>query len=194
MESKLIEHISRHIRLTDSEKNSILDFFKPVHIAKKKNLLEEGEPCRSQYFVEKGCLRLFFINDKGAEQTTQFAIENWWLADYMSYGNQQASAFYIQAVERSQVLSLDHYALEKLLGEHPEMERYFRIMYQRAYAASQFRIKYLYELSREEMYHQFISNYPGFAQRIPQYMLASFLGFTPEYLSEIRKKTFLKPV
>jgi ribosomal protein L10 len=68
------------------------------------------------------------------------------------------------------------------------MERYFRFIYQRAYAASQMRFKYLYEFSKEEFYQHLNENYPEFIQRIPQYLIASFLGFTPEYLSEIRKK------
>ena len=68
------------------------------------------------------------------------------------------------------------------------MERYFRFIYQRAYAAAQLRIKYLFDYSKEEFYHSFKSKHPEFVQRIPQYLLASFLGFTPEYLSELRKK------
>ncbi|WP_223815814.1 hypothetical protein [Adhaeribacter rhizoryzae] len=75
-----------------------------------------------------------------------------------------------------------------MLHQHPKLERYFRMIYQRAYAASQMRIKYLYDLSREELFYHFLDHYPDFVQRIPQYLLASFLGFTPEYLSEIRSK------
>ncbi|MGN6438008.1 MAG: Crp/Fnr family transcriptional regulator, partial [Agriterribacter sp.] len=72
--------------------------------------------------------------------------------------------------------------------------RYFRLLHQRAHAASQFRIRNLYQLSREELYYQFNNLYPEFVQRVPQYLLASFLGFTPEYLSELRRRQFLKPV
>ena len=61
-------------------------------------------------------------------------------------------------------------------------------MMQRAYAASQMRVKYFHDLSKEENYRQFVSLFPKFIQRIPQYMLASYLGITPEYLSELRKK------
>src|SRR5205085_6507417 len=99
---------------------------------------------KSNYFVSKGCLRLFFINEKGVEQTVQFALENWWLADYTSFSSQQPSEFYIQAVEASQVLALDFLSQEKMLQRFPQMERYFRLVHQRAHAASQFRIKTLY--------------------------------------------------
>jgi hypothetical protein len=69
------------------------------------------------------------------------------------------------------------------------MERYFRFVYQRAFGAMQMRIKYLYDFTKEEIFLHFIQHFPEFVQRIPQHLLASFLGFTPEYLSEIRKKT-----
>jgi hypothetical protein len=122
------------------------------------------------------------------EQTTHFAIENWWLTDYLAFQSQQTTGFYIQAVENTQVLAIDWHAQERLLAQYPYLERYFRLVYQRAYGADQLRIKYLYAFSREELYHHFSTHFPEFIQRIPQYLLASFLGFTPEYLSEIRKK------
>jgi CRP-like cAMP-binding protein len=157
-------------------------------VAKKQNLLLEGNICRANYFVLNGCLRLFFVNEKGVEQTIQFALENWWLADYSSFSSQKPSGFYIQAVEKSELMSLDFKSQEKLLKEFPQMERYFRSIHQRAHAAFQFRIKSLYSVSREELYHMFNKLYPNFVQRIPQYLLASFLGFSAEYLSEIRRK------
>ncbi|WP_228466839.1 Crp/Fnr family transcriptional regulator [Adhaeribacter swui] len=158
-------------------------------IKKKENLLINGQVCRANYFVEQGCLRLYFTNDQGVEQTTQFAIENWWLSDYSSYATQQPSTFGIQAVENSRIMAISWQAQETLLKQLPILEKYFRLVYQKAYAAYQWRIKYIYDYSKEEMYHQFLKNYPEFVQRVPQYLLASFLGFTPEYLSEIRKKS-----
>ena len=148
----------------------------------------EGKICHANYFVVQGCLRLFFINEKGVEQTIQFAIENWWLSDYTSFEKQEPATFYIQAVEKSEVVALTYNKQEEMLQQFPQMERYFRLMHQRANAAAQFRIKGLYNLSGEERYHQFNKRYPEFVQRVPQYLLASFLGFTPEYLSEIRSK------
>jgi hypothetical protein len=139
--------------------------------------------------VLSGCLRKFFVNEKGIEQTTEFAIENWWMTDILAYEGGLPTEFYIQAVENSEVLRIDHFSQEKLLHAFPKMERYFRLIYQRAYAASQMRIKYLYSFSKEEMFHHFNKHYPEFVRRIPQNLIASFLGFTPEYLSEIRKKT-----
>jgi hypothetical protein len=78
--------------------------------------------------------------------------------------------------------------MDKLLEEHPLMEKYFRCVYQKAYAATQMRLKFLHNYSREELYYHFRDSQPAFLQRVPQYLVASYLGFTPEYLSEIRKK------
>jgi CRP-like cAMP-binding protein len=132
---------------------------------------------------------MFFIKESGVEQTTQFAIENWWMTDLLAFEKQAPSTFYIQAVEKSEILAIDHQSYEKLLLQFPQMERYFRAIYQRAFASSQLRIKYIYDFSKEEMYKHFRDHFPEFIQRVPQYLLASFLGFTPEYLSEIRSKT-----
>lgn len=182
-------HIEKLLGCALPDYDGIARFFEPVELRKKENLLVEGKVCRANYFVVQGCLRMFFVNEKGVEQTVQFALEHWWLADYTSFSSQSPSGFYIQAVERTQVFSLTHAAQEALLQEHPQMERYFRLIHQRAHAAAQFRIKMLYGNSREELYHNFITRYPEFVQRIPQYLLASFLGFTPEYLSELRKRS-----
>lgn len=182
-------HLQKFINLSDSEYEDILRFTGTGSVKKKENLLSEGQLCRHQYFVLNGCLRKFFINDKGIEQTTEFAIENWWMTDNIAFEHKQPTQFFIQAVEPSQVLNINHESWEKLMVAMPKMERYFRFVYQRAYAAAQMRIKYLYDFSKEEMYDHFSTNFPQFVQRIPQHLLASFLGFTPEYLSEIRRKT-----
>lgn len=188
MSDILRKHIERFITMNDADYSKIQSYFKTIELRKKHNLLTEGKICTSGYFVVSGCLRLFFINEKGVEQTVQFALENWRLADYTSFSAQKPSEYYIQTVEKSKIVSIDFLSQEKLLKEFPYMERYFRLIHQRAHAAYQLRIKYLYSVSREELYHQFNQLYPDFVQRIPQYLLASYLGFTPEYLSEIRNK------
>ncbi|MCA6068498.1 Crp/Fnr family transcriptional regulator [Chryseobacterium sp. RG1] len=182
------QHLDKFITITDEEFASVLSFFQELEVKKKQNLMLNGEVCKSMYFVGKGCLRKFFVNEKGIEQTTEFAIENWWITDTFAYERQMKSDFCIQAVERSTILVIDLQTQETLLKKHPVMERYFRMIYQRAYAASERRIRYLYEMTREELYVHFSTQYPWFIQRIPQYLIASFLGFTPEYLSEIRAK------
>ncbi|WP_144214146.1 Crp/Fnr family transcriptional regulator [Flavobacterium anhuiense] len=181
-------HIAKFARVTDEEFSQILTFFDTKKAAKKENLLQQGELCRHHYFVLEGLLRKFFINEKGSEQTTEFAVETWWLTDNYAYENQLPTEFFIQAVEKTTILYITAEKQQQLLKEFPAMERYFRFVYQRAYAAAQKRIQFLFSFSKEEFYFQAVRNHPDFIQRVPQYLIASYLGFTPEYLSEIRRK------
>jgi len=183
-----IAHIRKYVELSEQEVEILGKYVRPVELKRREFLVNEEEVCRYNYFVEKGCLRMFFNNDNMVETTTQFALETWWMSDYFSMVQQSPSQYAIQAVEKSLVVAVDYSLQDKLFGEVPQMERYFRIIMQRALAASQLRVKLIYQYSKEEMYTHFVTSYPHFFQRVPQYMIASYLGLTPEYLSELRKK------
>ena len=189
MHEKLINHINTLLTADAGLATAAPDYFKEIKLKKKEVLLQEGQTCNYNYFVVKGCLRLYYINNKGVEHTTQFALENWWLSDYIAFQTGQPASFYIQSVENSEILAIDHKSLEKLYKLFPCVESYFRVIYQKAYAASQLKAKYFNDYSKEELYNHFSKAYPMFINRLPQYLIASFLGFTPEYLSEIRKRS-----
>ncbi|QPH37789.1 Crp/Fnr family transcriptional regulator [Pedobacter endophyticus] len=191
MFSPLYNHISKFVDLSDDERETLGSLLKSFSFKKKAFLLEHGEICRANYFVVKGCLRLYFIDIKGAEQTTQFAIENWWISDLTSFMFQKPSAFFIQAAEATEVIAIDHRHHDEIFNKIPKLERYFRLILQKTHQASQMRIKFLYSQTAEERYFHFNKLFPGFVQRVPQYMLASYLGFTPEFLSKIRAKKVL---
>jgi CRP/FNR family transcriptional regulator, anaerobic regulatory protein len=184
----LLHHIRKFIELTPDEEEKLRSHFRVKEIARKDHLLKEGQVCTASYFILKGCFRIYSMTEQGNEQIIQFGIDNWWMSDYMSLNTGAPSPFYIQAVEPSLVAVLDKRAQEELLKEVPALERYFRIVFQRAYAASVMRVYYIFIQSAEERYHHFERQFPDFVQRVPQYMLASFLGFTPEFLSKIRAK------
>lgn len=188
MSRELLQHFRNYITIEEKDEAEIAAHFRTATFAKKAILLAENARSIPHFFVIKGCLRMFYLNEKGIEQTAQFAIENWWLTDYLSFERQSRSIFSIQAVEATEVLMIDYKQQEALLAQFPLLERYFRLIYQRNYGALQLRSKYLHEFSREELYEHFSSRFPEFVQRMPQYLLASYLGMTPEYLSEIRAK------
>ena len=183
-----IAHIRQYVELSEQEVEILERYVEPVELKRREFLVTEGQVCRCNYFVEKGCLRMFHINGKMVEQTTQFALETWWLSDYFSFSKQKPSGYSIQAIEKSLIVAIDYQRQDELFAELPKLESYFRIMMQRALAASQLRVKLIYEFSKEEMYTHFVTSYPQFFQRVPQYMIASYLGLTPEYLSELRKR------
>lgn len=166
----------------------MLSYFQIKELDKKEILMEAGKLCNSSFFVLHGCLHMYYINDKGIEKTIQFAIENWWLSDYLAYHHRQPTDFYIQAVESSRVLCIDYDRQNKLLTAFPILETYFRHVYQIAYGASIMRVKYLFDYSKEEIFLRFSEQFPEFVQRVPQYLIASYLGLTPEYVSEIKRK------
>lgn len=184
----LINHIQKFVPLSLAEQELLVSYLKYEEVSKKKYLLSEGEVCNTQYFVVEGCLRMYFIKENGVEQIIQFGIDNWWISDYTSFTLHNPSQFYIQTVQRSKVIVLTQHQQDELLDKLPILERYFRRIYQRAYAAAQTRITFFTDLSGEEKYHHFASRFPDFVQRVPQYMLASYLGFTPEFLSKVRGK------
>ncbi|WP_118974841.1 Crp/Fnr family transcriptional regulator [Taibaiella koreensis] len=183
----LITHIEKITAWSGVAEEQVLSFFEQKIFKKKTLLIEEDKRCHSYFFVIKGCLRLFFTDQNGVEQTLQFALENWWMTDLDAFRTARHSAYSVQALEDTEVLSISagNYAL--LLAAHPVMEKYFRQVYERAYAASLLRVRLISRMPKNEFYELFQSRYPDFIQRIPQKILASFLGFTPEYLSELRR-------
>lgn len=188
MYPNFINHIRKFVELDDHSVARLNLYITPLKLKRKEFLLQESQICQSIYFVEKGCLRMYFIDDKLNEQITQFALEHWWIADHFSFLDNKPSPYFIQTIEKSEILAINTSSFETMLREFPQMERYFRIIMQRAVAAAQLRSKLMFEMTKEEFYQHFSVSFPEFAQRVPQYMIASYLGLTPQYVSELRKK------
>ena len=188
MHNNIIQHIRQFIDLNEIEAVTINKYLETHQFKKKEFIIQEHRVCKQLYFVEKGCLRMYFINKKGVEQITQFALDGWWISDYESFMNNTPSDYSIQTIEESTIVSISNQNLDKLLIELPRLEKYFRIIMQKAVAGAQHRSKLLYEMSKEEFYFHFSTSFPEFMLRVPLYMIASYLGLTPEYLSELRKR------
>lgn len=184
----LIQHILKMTNSREVDEEKILSYFETKSFKKKEFLLEEDQLCTSYFFVLKGCLRLFFVDGNGMEQTMQLALENWWMTDLDAFRSGRRANYTIQALEPTEVLVLSAKNYTLLPEAVPLIEKYFRLVYERAYAASLSRVRMISRMPKNEFYERFESLYPEFTQRVPQKVLASFLGFTPEYLSELRKK------
>jgi CRP/FNR family transcriptional regulator len=188
MYQQLIAHINRYVQLSPAEQDLICNGFELKKYKKKEFILQPGKLCNGEYFVLTGLLRQYYVNAKLNEQIVQFALENWWITDQDSLMNNVPATTYIQTLEESEILYLSSNNKTKLLEQIPKLETYFRLMMQRAVLALQRRIGFLYNQTDEERFRYFSSMYPDFVQRVPQYMLASYLGFTPQFLSRIRAK------
>lgn len=188
MYSNIIKHIEKFVSLTDEEKKVLCTYLRVKRYAKKEHLLEAGEICTGKYFINSGVVRMYTLNEKGAEQVIHFSIEGWWITDYFTYKTGIPTKSSIQAVEAAEVIIVDAAIQDELLEKLPQLEKYFRLVLEKAYAASLMRTHYMFNFSAEERYKHFVKSYPGFVQRVPQYLLASYLGFTPEFLSKMRAK------
>ena len=182
----------KKVELSDEQFNYWSSLLHPKIISRHDFLLREGETCKHVSFVAKGCLRLYAVDAKGKEHIMQFAPENWWISDMDSFTKGIASPYYIDALEDSGLLLIDFPSYENVLKNIPGAAIFFQQLMQNRQSATQKRIIFSMSASAEERYLDFLKTYPAFVQRVPQHMIASYLGITPESLSRIRKQIVKK--
>ncbi|HAE35137.1 MAG: Crp/Fnr family transcriptional regulator [Chitinophagales bacterium] len=185
---QLDAHIARFINLDDAQRQYIHGLLEQREVRKKDHLFRAGQICRYEYYVVRGCLRVYFLDDHGSEVNLMFPVEDWWLGDLISFTEQTPSALYVEALEDSQLLMINKENKESLYEKIPAFERMFRVLILRNLAVLQHRLIATISHSAEERYLAFIERYPDIPQRIPQHHIASYLGVSPEFLSKIRKK------
>lgn len=187
MFSELYAQLEEKIELTESAKKSIPNFFDTQKLRKKQFLLQGGQYCRNLAFVAKGALKSYTIDDKGQEHISLLALEGWWVSDFKSFIGDEKAIMYIDAIEDSEVLLISRANYEQLLVEIPSMERYFRILYQNSLVTKDRRLISSNTHTAEEKYAHFLKLHPTISQRIPQHLIASYLGLSPETISRIKK-------
>lgn len=184
----LFSHIEHKVALSDAEKSAIAAFFTFKKIRKKQFILEEGDICMHLSFVNKGLIKSYRLDEKGNEHISLFGWEGWWISDFNSYINQQSATLYIDAVEDTELFLLSRAAYEQLTLDVPIMDRYFRLLYQNSLVTKDERLISSNSYSAEEKFQRLIQSNPEIMQRVPQHLVASYLGLAPETLSRIRKK------
>ena len=157
-------------------------------VTKGELLLQEGEICHDTFFVEKGLLRMYSLDRNGKEHIIQFAPENWLISDRSSTYFSHKSRYYIEAVEDSNVLLLNHEFFKRLMENYPHTVEKNDLLLQKHIRNLQNRVNSLLADTAEERYMSFIKMYPDILLRAPQWMVASYLGITPESLSRVRKE------
>lgn len=183
----LFKSINEKVQLTQEEQEICKTFFTPKKLRRKQYLLQQDDVCKHTAFVEKGVLRVYTVDDKGYEHIIQFALEGWWVSDIYSFLTGEPSIYNIDALEDAELVMLSKSSNEAMLENVPKMERYFRILFQNALVAMQRRLVGSLSQSAEEKYTRLVTTYPNIIQRVPQHMIASYLGIAAETLSRIRK-------
>ena len=176
------------VLLSEAEQKLVKTFFSHKKIRKKQYLLQEGNICRHLAFVEKGLLRSYNVDEKGVEHMIHFAWEGWWMADMLSFLSDEPSTYHIDAIEEAELLLISQTDFEKMLLKVPVIERYFRILFQNNIISKERRLISSITNSAEEKFLHLSATNPALIKRIPQQLVASYLGITPETLSRIKKK------
>ncbi len=188
MFSLIDQHVNKYTRTSQRDLDILHSLLQQKSIPKKTLMLKEGEICRFECFINKGCIRSYYIDDKGEEITLQFAIEGWWVSDIASFNEQKHSRMFIETLEPCEVLLLTPDTKEQLLQQAPCYERVFRILVQRNLAHVQERLFRTIATTATEKYLDFINRYPAIPQRVPQHYIASYLGVSAEFLSKVRTR------
>lgn len=185
--SGLTTFLTSNIKVDEKLILDILNHCKVQMVKKNQFLLREGEICEHTFFVEKGLLRQFGIDDKGKEHILQFAPENWFMMDRESAYFNQPAKYFIQALEDTQVVLLDENFILQLSQTIPSFVEFNNRLLHSHISSQVKRIYQLLSASAEERYLDFINIFPDLLLRVPQLMVASYLGITPESLSRVRK-------
>ncbi len=188
----ILSSVARHITLTEEEASFFTDQITMRKVRKGQFLVHQGAVDRNAYFVNQGSVRAYYIDLNGHEHTIQLAIEGWWIGDLQSFIFQQPALLNVETIEDSLILEIPNEKLQGLYEKVPKFERYFRIITQRAFAAFQQRMLQNLSMSAEERYLAFQAQYPKLELRLPQKLIASYLGVSPEFLSKLKKRIFLR--
>jgi CRP-like cAMP-binding protein len=185
---QIINHISRYVQLTEDEIALFSSYLKITRVKKRQFIVQPGFVCKFKSYVIKGAFRGYLVDKEGKEHTLTFAVEDWWISDYSSLIYQEPATLFVEALEDSILIQIDYEDGQILMDKIPKLEKFERIVTQRSLAFQQKRLLTNFTKTAEERYEEFITRYPLIVNRVPQYALASYLGFSTEYLSKIRNK------
>lgn len=180
-------HLVGKCGLSENDFQQVLPHISTKTVAKGEYLLQQGDICSHFFFVEQGLLRMYALNEEGKENILQFATENWIVSDRGSVYFQEPSSYYIDAVEDTQVILLNDSFITQVANINPDFRKKNEQLLHNHIRQLYKRIGQLLGASAKSRYLDFVSMYPDIMLRVPQWMIASYLGITPESLSRVRK-------
>lgn len=183
-----LQYLRRNFTLSDEETEMFRSVCRIKKLRRKQYLLQEGDIWRYNAFVTKGLLRTYAVDEKGIEHYIQFSPEDWWAGDRESYIYETPAKYNVDAYEDSEVVLITKDDMEMLHTKIPAFNHFMRNLLERSVIALRNRIHSNISFTAEEKYVEFVHIYPNLANRLPQHMIASYLGITPETLSRIRNQ------
>lgn len=184
----IIKNVSRFIDLTEEEVAVFTSHLRIIKVKKKQFIVQPEFVCQYRTYVVKGALQAYLVGNDGQEHTIALAMDDWWISDATSYIYQEPATLFVEALEASTLIQISYTNEQALMEQVPKFERFFRIHAQRGGAGVQKRMLWSLSKTAEERYEELARMYPGFLQRFPQYVIASYLGMTTQFLSRIRNQ------
>lgn len=184
----IVKNISRLIDLTDEEKEIFISHLRIVKVKKKQFVVQPNFVCQNRSYVLKGALQTYLVANEGQEHVIALSVEDWWTSDFASYITQEPATLFVEAIEDSTLIQLSYKDEQELYKQIPKFERFFRLQVERSGVAIQKRMLWSISKTAEERYDELVSRHPHFLKRFPQYIIASYLGMTTQFLSKIRNQ------
>ena len=183
----ILNHVLQRVSLTEEEQRHFCSLLTARRLLPRQYLVQQGEVCDHESYVCNGFLRSFYVDEKGNDHTLHFAFEDWWITDSTSFLLRVPAERNIVALENSTLLQIDKASLDQLYIDLPVFERFWRIMDEKSGIAQNQRILNAISMTGAQRCEALILKYPSLEQRMPQKFIASYLGITPVFLSQIRK-------
>lgn len=188
MHEKLKQFLKTVIECSDEELKEIVYPFKIKHVAKNQVLLSGGDICSEFYFIVQGCIRVFFISEKGQEKTNHIALENTIISAMSSFISQVPSFENIDALEDTELLYITHSDFYHLANSNKVWQKVYTRILEHAYIAKIKRIENRVTLSAKQRLDTLMQENPTYIQRVSNQILASYLDMTQETLSRLKSK------
>ncbi len=173
--------------ITEADLNAMEERLTVQRLKKGEFLVRIGEVCRQVSFVNKGLMRMFYIED-GKEICTGFVAEHNFISEYSSFLTRTPAEQNMDALEDSELINLSFDNMQALYQSHPVFEIFGRKIAEYLYILLSKYNTSLRAHTPEQRYQFIMEEQPYIIQRVPQYMIASFIGITPEHLSRLRSK------
>jgi len=194
MQNNIRKNIEAKInqKLTDAEFEKLSEWFVQIQLENKIQFVTEGKVCCNLFFVDAGATHTFIIDKKGETHTVQFGFEGYWIGDMYSFFSGNPAIFNVETLETTTLFAMTQADFEKACEQIQKFEMFFRILVQNGYLSSLQRIAKSFSEDAEQRYLSLIKRQPDLPQRVPQYLVASYLGIKPQSLSRIRQKLVKK--